>query len=139
MATAENTASAGFRTRFTGHYLSPTWGQASTLLQRRPDRDIERADALDLTLDLVAGDGGGDARRRSRHDDVAGRKLDHLRKFRDDLRHVPDHLIEIAVLAHLAVDLEQDAALRRMADRGCRLGRAAGWRVVESRRCFPRP
>src|SRR5580658_4412034 len=111
----------------------------TALFQRRPDRDIERADALDLTLDLVAGDGGGDARRRSRHDGVAGRELDHLRKFRDDLRHVPDHLIEIAVLAHLAVDLEHDAAFRRVADLGCRLERPARRRMIERLADLPWP
>src|SRR5580700_11528835 len=94
-------------------------------LQGLPNRHAEFSDALDLALDLVAGDGGGNARRRAGHDDVAGRELDYLRKFRDDLRHVPDHLIEVAVLAHLAVDLEHDAAFRRMADRGRRRERPA--------------
>ena len=109
------------------------------LLQRLPDRDVELADAFDLALDLVAGDGGGDARRRAGHDDVAGGELDHLGQFRDDLRHVPDHLIEIAVLAHLAVDLERDAALRRMADLGGRLERPARRRMVERLADLPRP
>src|SRR5277367_6037261 len=111
----------------------------SELLQRRPNRDVELADALDLALDLVTGDGGGDARRRTRHNDVAGCELDHLRQFRDDFRHVPDHLIEVAVLTHLAVDLERDAALRRMSDLGSRLERAAGRGVVERLTDFPRP
>ena len=38
----------------------------------------ERADALDLALDLVAGDRRRYARGRAGHDDVAGRQLDHL-------------------------------------------------------------
>ncbi len=45
--------------------------------------------------------------------------------------HVPDHLREIAVLADLAVALERDAALLRMADLGGRTQRAAGRRGVE--------
>src|SRR5258708_30805673 len=114
-------------------------GQVSTLRQRRTDRDIERADALDLARDVVAGDGSGDARRRSRHDDVAGRQLDHLRKLRHDLRYVTDHLIEVAVLAHLAVDLEHDAAFRRVADFGRGLQRPARRRMIERLADLPRP
>jgi hypothetical protein len=34
---------------------------AAAHLQRLPDRHVKRADAFDLALDLVAGDGGGDA------------------------------------------------------------------------------
>src|SRR6202451_2857698 len=107
--------------------------------ERLAYRHAEFSDALDRALELVAGNGGGDARRRSRHDDVAGRELDHLRKLRDDLRYVPDHLIEIAVLAHLAVDLEHDAAFRRMADRGRRRERPAWRRVIERLADLPGP
>ena len=84
---------------------------AARLLQRLADGDGELADAFDVALDLVAGHGGGNAGRRAGHDDVTGRKLHHFRKLGDDFRHVPDHLIEIAVLADLAVDLERDLAL----------------------------
>src|SRR5581483_12486374 len=73
------------------------------LLQRLANGDGELADALDFALDLVAGDRGGDARRRAGHDDVTGGELHHLRKLGDDIRHVPDQLVEIAVLADLAV------------------------------------
>ena len=68
-----------------------------------------------------------------------GRKLDHLGELGDDLRHVPDHLIEVAVLAHLAVDLEHDAAFRRMPDLRRGLERAARRRMVERLADFPRP
>src|SRR5580704_9930356 len=107
--------------------------------ERLPNRHAEFSDTLDFALDLVAGDGGRDARWRAGHNDVAGGELDHLRKFCDDLRHVPDHLIEVAVLAHLAVDLEHDAAFRRVADRGCRLERPAWRRIIERLADLPRP
>src|SRR5579872_1680712 len=109
------------------------------LFQRLPDRDLQGADALDLALDLIARDRGGDARRRTRQNDVAWGKLDHLREFGDDFGHVPDHLIEIAVLADLAVDLEYDAALGGMADLGCPLERAARRRMIERFADLPRP
>src|SRR6266508_5655733 len=107
--------------------------------QRRADRHAELAHTLDLALDLVARDRGGDARGRSGHDDVAGRKLDHLGQLGDDFRDVPDHLIEIAVLAHLAVHLEHDAALARMPDLGGGLERPARRRMVEGLADLPRP
>src|SRR5271169_2856345 len=110
-----------------------------TLFQRLPDGDGELADVFDLALDLVAGDGRGDAGGRAGHDDVTCAKLDHFRQLGNDLRHVPDHLVEVAVLTDLAVDLERDAALRRIADFGGRLERAAGGRIIESLADFPRP
>src|SRR5215470_20201523 len=86
----------------------------SASARRRADRNRQRADAGDLAFELVAGDGGGDARGGPGHDDIAGGELDHLAELDDHLWHAPDHLREIAVLAHLAVDLERDAALARM-------------------------
>ncbi len=80
-----------------------------------------------------------DARRRAGHDDVAGRELDDLGQFPDRLRHVPDHLIEVAVLLHDAVDLEHDAALGRMTDLRSRHQRTARRRSVERLADFPRP
>src|SRR2546421_13100801 len=80
-----------------------------------------------------------DAGRLASHDDFARRKLDHLGKLPDDLRHVPDHLFEIAVLFHLAVDLEPDAALVRMADFGGRPQRPAWGRAIECLADLPRP
>src|SRR4029077_7284172 len=57
----------------------------------------------------------------------------------DDLGRVPDHLLEIAVLADLAVALEGDAALLRVADLGGRPQRAARRRGVERLADLPRP
>ena len=101
----------------------------------RPDRHRELADALDLAFELVAGNGGGDARGRAGHDDVAGRELDHLGKLHDHLRHVPDHLREIAVLADLAVALERDRPLLGWPI----LRRAAAVRTARRRRTPCRP
>src|SRR3984893_12022281 len=84
--------------------------------RRLPDADSKGADARDLAFELVARNGRGDAGGGSGHDHVAGGKLDHLAELADHLRHAPDHLGEVAVLAHLAVDLQGDAALARMAD-----------------------
>ena len=105
----------------------------------RPDRHLERADAFDLAFDFVAGHHRADAGRRAGHDDVAGGKLDHLRQFPDRLRHVPDQLVEVAFLLHLAVDLERDAALARMADLRGRHDRAARRGGVERLADFPWP
>src|SRR4029077_3267473 len=67
------------------------------------------------------------------HDDVAGFKRDHFGQLVDDLRYVPDHLGEIAILTDLSVALERDAPLARMADLARRLQRAAGSGRIE---CF---
>src|SRR5262245_37389671 len=92
---------------------TPT-GADRALLQRLADRHRQLADAFHFTFELVARHRRGDARGRAGHDDVAGLERDHLRELRDDLRHVPDHLRQVAVLANLAVALEADVALARM-------------------------
>ena len=58
--------------------------------------------------------------------DVTRGQLNHFRQFRNELGHFPDHLIEIAVLAHLAVDLERNATFLGMADLTGRAQRSAG-------------
>src|SRR5215472_17880032 len=85
-------------------------------LQRRPDHHRQRSDAFDLAFELVAWDRRCHPGRGARHDDIAGHELDHFGKIGDDLGHIPDHLVEIAVLADLAIALERDAAFARMAD-----------------------
>ena len=52
---------------------------------------------------------------------------------------LPDHLIEIAVLTHLTVDLERDAAFRQISDFGNRAQRSAWRRVIECFTDLPRP
>src|SRR5262245_52191500 len=68
------------------------------LRRLRPDRHGQLTDALDLAFELVAGAQRTDAGGRAGHDDVARRERDHLGQLPDDFRHVPDHLLEIAVL-----------------------------------------
>lgn len=45
----------------------------------------------------------------------------------DDLRYFPDHLIKVALLTQLAIDLEPDVPVRRVADR-------LGWHDFRNRR-----
>ncbi len=62
----------------------------------------------------------------------------HLqRQLRDDLRNVPDHLGQIALLLFGAVHRQPDLALRRMADFGGRTQRAAWRGLVEGLADFP--
>src|SRR6266540_556556 len=95
-------------------------------LFRLADGDLQRADAVDAALDVVAGVELGDAGGRSRHDDVAGGEFYLLRELPDDFRHVPDQLGEITFLGLLAVHRQPDIALGGMADLGGRLDRGAG-------------
>src|SRR4029077_13820691 len=74
------------------------------------------ADAFDYTFDLVTGDRGSDARRCSGHDDVAGFGRHLFRQLVDCCGDVPDHLVEVAILAYLPVDLEDNLALGWMSD-----------------------
>ncbi len=47
-----------------------------------------------------------DARRRAGVDEVAGLQLEQAGEIGDHLRHLPDQLVEVALLSQLAVDLE---------------------------------
>ena len=108
-------------------------------LFRLADGNLQRADAVDAALDVVAGVELGDAGRRARHDDVAGGELYLLRELPDDFGHAPDQFGEIALLRFLAVDGQPDLALGGMADLGSGLDRGAGRGIVEGFSDFPRP
>src|SRR5207249_8451964 len=108
-------------------------------LFRLADVYLQRADAVDAALDLVAGLELGDAGGRARHDDVAGGEFYLLRELPDDLGHAPDQFGEIALLRFLAVDGQPDLALGGMADLGSGLDRGAGRGIVEGFSDFPRP
>src|SRR5438094_331524 len=106
--------------------------------ERRSDRHRELADAVDLGRELVARDRRPHARRSAGENDVARRERHLLRELGDDLRHAPDQLLEIAVLAHGAVDRKPDASLARMPDLGRRLEGAARRRSIERLADLPR-
>src|SRR3546814_5418220 len=57
-----------------------------------------------------------DAGGRAGKDDVAGRQFEQAGEVSDHLRHLPDHLAEIALLTTLAVHLQPDGARPRVAD-----------------------
>src|SRR5947208_3319098 len=100
-------------------------------LFRLADGNLQRADAVDAALDVVAGVELGDAGGRARHDDVAGCEFYLLRELPDDFWHAPDQFGEIALLGFLAVDRQPDLALGGMADFRSRLDRGAGRGIVE--------
>src|SRR3546814_14566405 len=72
--------------------------------------DLQLADALDEAVQRVAALHRRHARRRARHDQVAGPQLEQLGAEGDHLRHLPDQLVEVALLAHLAVHLQPHRA-----------------------------
>src|SRR5258705_11195790 len=72
-----------------------------------------------------------DAGRGPGIDQVTGLQLEEARQLADDLRDRPDELSQIACLPPLAVDIEPDGALRRMADLGSRRNRRTGCRLLE--------
>src|SRR5882672_1862984 len=96
-------------------------------------------DTVDSTLHPVAALHRADAGWRAGEDEIAGLQLEQAGEMGDDLRHCPDHLGEIAGLAALAVDLEPDGTLLRMADIARAPDSGAGSRVVECLADLPRP
>src|SRR4051812_27795416 len=93
-------------------------GTPSARTSRR-DSDDPDADSLHVVYraaDLVASLQEPDAGRGAREDQVAGLQRIELRQVGDDVRHRPDHLAQVAVLAHLAVHLQPDPAGARVAD-----------------------
>src|SRR4051794_35745768 len=105
--------------------------EMSCSLLRLADAHFQRADTVDAACELVAGLELRHAGRRARHDDVAGGELHLLGELPDCLRHVPDHLLEVARLGFLAVDGEPDLALGGMADLRDRLYRGGRCGAVE--------
>src|SRR5882757_3497898 len=93
------------------------------------DLDHQRLQPVDGTDHAIAANHRADAFRRAGIDQVTGGDLRLLRQLGDDLRHAPDHVAQVTVLAGLVVDhqldlaLAQVTALRRRGDR-------AAWRGV---------
>jgi len=68
------------------------------------------ADAIDAAFDAVARLQRPDAFGRAGEDQVAGLQFDQRRQRMHDLRDAPDHVVDIAGLAQLAVDPQFDPA-----------------------------
>src|SRR5690606_15559574 len=90
-APCESAARSGARTA--GASSAPA-ARRSMIDEASDNADLEIADALDMALEHVAALHRTDARRRARHDDVAGRKLEQAGEVADHLGHLPDHLVE---------------------------------------------
>jgi hypothetical protein len=89
--------------------------QRTTCTLRRPDHDLERADAVDPAFDSVAG--------RQQRRDSAGVPVmmmsptpseTLLGQFGDDLRHAPDQLREVALLPLADAELSSRSCCGRV-------------------------
>jgi hypothetical protein len=96
---------------------------------RAPDQlaldDLDRhvGQAFELAEQHIALHDGPDIFGRAGIDDVAGFQLEGFRSFCDLLGHAPDHLFEIGILPHRAVDGERDRAFGEVADLADRMDR----------------
>src|SRR5438045_7852021 len=98
---------------------------------RLRDRHLEIADAVDVTLELVALLGGADARGRAGEDQIAGLERKQAGQELDLMRDVPDHLRQVARLLAYTVHLEPDRAFGRALDMLRRDQGRARCRVLE--------
>src|SRR5918992_1176458 len=78
--------------------------------------DAQVAHTLDVTLETVARLDPADPLRGAGHDEVAGTQRDERAQEADRLGHLPDLLIEVALLARLSVDAKPDGSPVRVAD-----------------------
>src|SRR5918996_5312507 len=100
--------------------------------------DAQIAHTVDVTLEPVARLDPADALRRAGHDEVARTQRDERAQVADRLGHLPDLLVEVALLARFPVDSKPDGAPGRVADvlHGADLARGRG--LVEALRHVPR-
>src|SRR5688572_21556834 len=101
----------------------------STIASDNADLDV--ADALDVAAQHITAVDGTYARGRSRKDDVARHQREQARQIADHLRYLPDHLIQVASLLALAIDVQPNRALVGMPDSACRHQRRARPRRLE--------
>src|ERR687895_704985 len=78
--------------------------------------DAQVAHTFDVTLESVARLDPADPLGRPGHDQVAGAQRDERAEEADRLGHLPDLLVEVALLARLPVDAKPDGPLGRVAD-----------------------
>src|SRR5439155_23109059 len=83
---------------------------------RRRNANAEPSQAFDSSDQEIARNNGPDTCRRSREHEIARQQLVVLRQEMQDVRHIPDHGAEIALLPRLTVDVQRDAAAARMTD-----------------------
>jgi hypothetical protein len=69
-------------------------------------------------VEAVAALNGAHARGGPAIDQVARRQGEQAGEIGDDLRHLPNHLVELPVLAAIAANLQPDRAALGMADVG---------------------
>src|SRR5690348_3658616 len=82
---------------------------------------------------------GPDARRRSGEDKITGPQLEQPGEIRDHFRHLPDELVEVALLALLSIHFQPYSAPGRMADGRSRDDLRTGSGGFECLPDFPRP
>eukprot|EP00913_Durusdinium_trenchii_P008294 g7791.t1 len=105
---------------------------------RLDDGKRKLSHALHTTGNPVATDNRADAGRGAGHDHVTRRQNKQPRQLGDDLRQLPDHLIEIAGLFAFAVHIEPDIAFLWVADRSGGNERRHRSRHLECLCHFPR-
>src|SRR5262245_9934243 len=92
-----------------------------------------------MAMHPVAALDGADAGRGARHDHVAGSELEQAGQIGNHFRHFPDQLVEIPLLAHLAIDLEPDGTPLGMTDFSRARQRRAWRRLLEGLADLPGP
>src|SRR5258706_32830 len=83
---------------------------STSRLSRRQYLHPQLAEPLDSCEKLIPRLGGAHAGRRARHDEIARFQGVVLREKRDLFGHAPDHLVDVRVLARLAVHFEPELA-----------------------------
>lgn len=103
------------------------------------DFQLDHANVFDLATEAVACDHGADAGWRAGEDQVSGLQFHCLAANRHDIRHRPDHLGQISLLARFSIDGKPDPSAVRNAVAIRRGKWAARGRMIERFRPVPRP
>ncbi len=103
------------------------------------DFQLDHTNVFDLAAEAVTRNDRADAGWRAGEDQVAGLQFHCLAANRYNIRHRPDHLGQISLLAYFAIDGEPDPPAVRNAVVIRRDQRAAGGRMIERFRPVPWP